>query len=111
MWDAPASDGAKRAVREVGLDLSGHRSQPLTRELVARADIVLGMTPGHVTAAQALGEETKVVLLSEFLTGSDTGDPIIDPVGGSDEVYVDVRNRITRAIEGLLDRLSAILSP
>lgn len=96
---------------ELGLDLSGHRSQPLTRELVERADIVVGMTPAHVAAAGALGDESKVVLLSEFLTGEEAGEPIVDPVGGSREVYQNVRERISRAIERMLDRLAAILSP
>ncbi len=111
VWDAPASDGAKRASSEIGLDLSGHRSQPLTRELVQRADIVLGMTPRHVAEAEALGQGSKVVLLGEFLSGDGAGEPIVDPVGGSHEVYVEVRERISRAIDELLDRLSAILSP
>lgn len=111
IWDAPGSDGARQAVSELGLDLSGHRSQPLTRELVERADIVVGMTPAHVAAAGALGDESKVVLLSEFLTGEEAGEPIVDPVGGSREVYQDVRERISRAIERMLDRLAAILSP
>lgn len=111
VWDAPASDGARRACSEIDLDVSRHRSQPLTRELVERADIILGMTPRHVAEAQALGEGSKVVLLSEFLSGDEAGEPIVDPVGGSQEVYRDVRERISRAIEELLVRLSAILSP
>jgi len=111
VWDAPASEGAQRAAAELGLDLSGHRSQPLTRELVERADIVLAMTPNHVAAARALGQDAKVTLLSDFLAGEGAGDPVVDPVGGSHQVYVDVRNRISRAVEGLLDRLAAILSP
>ena len=111
IWDAPGSEGAQRAVSELGLDLSGHRSQPLTRELVERADIVVGMTPAHVAAAQSLGDESKVVLLGEFLSGDEAGEPIVDPVGGSHEVYQEVRGRISRAVERMLDRLSAILSP
>jgi protein-tyrosine phosphatase len=111
IWDAPGSDGAQRAVAEIGLDLSGHRSQPLTHELVERADIVVGMTPAHVAAAQSMGDESKVVLLGEFLSGDEAGEAIVDPVGGSHEVYQDVRERISRAVERMLDRLSAILSP
>ena len=44
---APATDGAIITARKLGLDLSAHRSQPVTRELIARSDMVLTMEPGH----------------------------------------------------------------
>lgn len=47
-WRGPASEGARAAAEEFGLDLSGHRSQRLTGELVADADLILGMTRSHV---------------------------------------------------------------
>lgn len=111
IWDAPASGGSLDAAAEIELDLSGHRSQPLTEQLVHDADIILGMTESHVEAAQAMGDDVQVSLLSEFIDGSDAGEPIADPVGGSPEEYREVRDRISRAVDGLLDRLSAILSP
>ena len=45
------------------------------------------------------------------MDGSEAGEPIADPIGGPTEEYVEVRERLSRAIEGLLDRLEAILSP
>jgi protein-tyrosine phosphatase len=110
-WGAPASEGSRAAATEVGLDLSGHRSQPVTSELVQSADIILAMTPNHVEAVEAMGEDTKVSLLSEFIDGPEAGEPIADPVGGGPDEYAETRDRIARAIEGLLTRLSAILSP
>ena len=110
-WDVPASPGALQAVADVGLDLSTHRSQPLTAKLVAKADIILVMTPNHVDAVEALGEGTKVSLISEFMEGPDAGQPIDDPVAGPFEKYVEARDRIARAVDGLLNRLAAILSP
>jgi protein-tyrosine phosphatase len=111
VWGAPASEGSLLVALEIGLDLSGHRSQPVTRELAGRADIILAMTSSHVQAVEALGEDTKVALISEFMDGSEAGEPIADPIGGPTEEYVEVRERLSRAIEGLLDRLEAILSP
>ncbi|UCF19342.1 MAG: low molecular weight protein arginine phosphatase [Gemmatimonadota bacterium] len=110
-WDAPASEGALQAVAEIGLDLSTHRSQPLTPRLVETADIILAMTPGHVEAVEAMGEPAKVSLVSDFLDGSEAGADIDDPIGGSAEEYAETRDRIARAIQGLLDRLAAILAP
>lgn len=111
VWDAPASEGSASVAAEIGLDLVGHRSQPITRQLIDAADIILGMTQNHVSAVEALGEDIQVSLLSEFIDGPDAGEPIADPIGGSLEQYRETRDRIARAIDGLLDRLSAILSP
>lgn len=110
-WGAPASEGSRTAAAAIGLDLSGHRSQPVTRELVHSADIILAMTPNHVEAVEAMGEEAKVSLLSEFIDGPEAGEPIADPIGGSSEEYAEARDRIARAVEGMLTRLSAVLSP
>ncbi|MGD2216924.1 MAG: low molecular weight protein arginine phosphatase [Gemmatimonadales bacterium] len=110
-WGAPASEGSRAAAAAIGLDLSGHRSQPVTAELVQAADIILAMTTNHLEAVEAMGEDPKVSLLSEFIDGPEAGEPIADPVGGSSDEYAEARDRIARAVEGLLVRLSAILSP
>lgn len=111
VWGAPASEGSRSAAAAIGLDLSGHRSQPVTAELVQSADIILAMTPNHVEAVEALGDDALVSLLSEFIDGPEAGEPIADPIGGSPQEYAEARDRIARAVEGLLVRLSAILSP
>jgi len=111
VWDAPASEGSVRAAELVGLDLSGHRSQPLTRELIEGADIILGMTPSHVGAVGDSGGDRKSSLITEFMEGAGSGQAIGDPLGGPLEEYVEARDRISQAVEALLDRLSAILSP
>jgi protein-tyrosine-phosphatase len=111
VWDARASEGSLGAAAAIGLDLSGHRSQPLSRELVEGADIILAMTPSHLEAVESFGADAAVSLLSEFIDGPQAGDPIADPLGSPQEEYAEVRDRISRAVEGLLDRLSAILSP
>lgn len=110
-WGAPASEGSQLTAAEIGLDLSGHRSQPLTLELVDEADIILGMTPSHVRAVEDMGDAIQVSLLSEFIQGAEAGEPIADPIGGSVEDYRQVRDRVVRAVDGLLERLSAILAP
>ena len=103
MWDAPASDGSLSSAAEIGLDLTAHRSQPVTNELVDRADLILGMTSRHVDTVEQMGAEGKASLLAD--------EPIRDPLGGPAEEYGEARERISRAVEALLDRLSAILSP
>lgn len=108
---SPASEGARRAAQEIGLDLSDHRARPLTRERVQEADIILGMTLLHCDLVAGLGGGQKASLLSEFAEGGRPGEPIEDPFGGSAAEFARARDRIQDAVGGLLDRLSAILEP
>lgn len=50
----PASDHGVDILRERGLDMSGHRSQTMTRELLSSADLLLGMAREHVREAVVL---------------------------------------------------------
>ena len=111
VWGAPASEGSLYAAEMSGLDLSGHRSQPLTYELIEKADIILGMTASHVAAVEAMGGEGRVSLVTEFMEGVGSGEAVRDPLGGPPEEYAEVSDRISLAVEALLKRLEPILSP
>jgi protein-tyrosine phosphatase len=52
-WEGPATEPARFAMSERGLDISDHRSRPLTGALVAAADLILGMTRSHVWGVHA----------------------------------------------------------
>ncbi len=43
----PASDGSLKVARDAGLDLSGHRSQPVAADILADTQWVIGMTRSH----------------------------------------------------------------
>ena len=100
-----ASDHAVRALRALGLDISGHRSRHLTAEAVAQADYIFGMTHSHVDAILLLYPQAaeKTFLLREF---DDTLDAyendISDPIGGSYEVYCNCRDQIEQGIASML---------
>ncbi|MDP9069753.1 MAG: hypothetical protein M3N68_00410 [Actinomycetota bacterium] len=53
----PASAEGIRAMGAWGLDTSAHRSRRMTAELVARADLVVGMAREHVREAALLSPE------------------------------------------------------
>ncbi len=46
----PAAIEAEQVARTYGADLSAHRSRPMTPELAAQADYLIGMTRSHVRA-------------------------------------------------------------
>jgi len=108
---AAAEPLAVEVAAEHGLDLAAHATQPLTRELVEWADLILAMTPAHLEAVTELGGGGKAALLTEFLAGADSGEPIEDPFGGDRAAYRRVFERLEAAIEGVLDRLEPILAP
>lgn len=106
-WDgAPASDGALLVALERGLDLSTHRSQQLTRELVQSHDVVLAMGPHHVDRAEALGGEGRTHLLTAFAGGSPDR-AINDPFGGDLDEYRRTLNELQGEIRRVFDRLTA----
>jgi protein-tyrosine-phosphatase len=107
----PAAAHARTAVAELGLDLDDHRATQLTTEQVRWADLILGMGPSHLSAAEALSGKGKTSLITDFLDGRDAGRPVPDPILGDLELYRATRDRLQTAIEAMLDRLEPILAP
>jgi protein-tyrosine phosphatase len=89
-----ASAGALEAMAEIGADLSGHESQPLTENLVRQADVILTMTASHRAAILAQFPEAggRVAMLSP-----DRQD-VLDPIGGPLATY----RRCAQQIRGYL---------
>jgi protein arginine phosphatase len=97
---ASASPEAIRAVAAGGIDISGHKSTPLTRELVDSADVIYCMTASH---RQAVLELVPAAKHKTHLIDAE-GD-ISDPYGADDGVYRGTAEAIRR---GLTDRLKEL---
>jgi len=87
--------------RELGADLTGHRSRPLSVELVAQADFLIGMTQSHLLALAGLhrAQGPQVRLLG------DDGEDIADPIGCEQEVYRQCARQIDRHLQKLVVEL------
>src|SRR5438477_7742684 len=83
----PASDGALLVGMERGLDLSQHRAQTLTRDLVRDVDLILAMGPHHLERAEALGGAGRAHLLAEYASHGASKRAISDPIGAELDVY------------------------
>ncbi len=106
MEGQPPSLHAVRALRELGVDIAGVRSQMLTRELVEEADYIFGMTHSHVDSINVLFPQAveKTFLLREFDdTLDDFEKDIGDPIGGSYETYAYCRDQIEQGIYSMLN--------
>jgi protein-tyrosine-phosphatase len=107
-WDgAPASEGSYLISLEHGLDLSSHRARQLTTDLVADADLVLGMGLHHVERVEQLGGAGKAHLLGAFAGESGDAAEVADPFGGELEDYRATYDRLVTLIEAALPRLLA----
>ena len=100
---APASHNAVAACRELEVDLSGHRSQPLTAELVERAELIVTMTESHRFQVLDCFPEVgnRVFLINAFGTSKVPAD-VSDPFGGSLNTYKQTRDEIDRALSDLI---------
>ena len=98
-----ASQHSVEALAEWDIDLSPHRSQPLTADLVKGSDIIAVMTEGHRREVLNQFPEAaeRVYLLTAFGTGEGAPD-ISDPIGLSLHVYRSVRDQIDSALADLI---------
>jgi tRNA threonylcarbamoyl adenosine modification protein (Sua5/YciO/YrdC/YwlC family) len=101
---APGGRAAAEAVqtmRERGLDLSQHESQPLSERVVRFADAILTMTRGHreTILAQWPEAERRVHLISHG-----RGE-VSDPIGGPLEMYRRCADQLDAYLETWMDEL------
>lgn len=100
-WASPgvaASRASRQVARSLGLDLEAHRSQELSRELLAASDLIVCMARSHREAILAeLPELAGRVHLLSGLAGPEYDVP--DPYGGPDSGYVEMYQELRQLIE------------
>ncbi len=107
-----ADSRAQRAALELGTSLEHHRSQPLTREMVDRADVIFAMDDFNVVNIETDFPQSrgKVYLLGG-MNGSGSWEPseIIDPYSATDaEITLTIASihRFVAALHTALTRTS-----
>lgn len=95
----PASAHSVTACRESGIDISGHRSSPLTSEMIEAADLILVMEEHHREAIVRHDPRArdKTFLFSEYGV-DDAGPGVMDPIGQSSDVYRATFNELNNYI-------------
>ncbi len=96
-----ASFEAREVLAQEGIDVSGHRAQRVSRELLDGSDIILVMEEIHEERLLSLAPEVKrrLFLLKEFAKINDSNLNIADPAGSSLEFYRDTFLTIKDAVE------------
>ncbi len=101
----PAAPEAVEACREKGVDLSTHRTQPLSKTLVMDSDLILTMTAKHkdMILKKMPILQDKVSLFSEFAEAGT--EDIDDPVGQPVEVYRKVLSQMEDYLKKAVSKL------
>jgi protein-tyrosine-phosphatase len=106
-WEgAPISEGAYLVGLEHGLDLSAHRAQLLSRDLVKSADLILTMSAHHRARVAELGGEEKVHLLAEYAGRDESRPEISDPFGSDLASYRQTYGELQELIGGVVSRVA-----
>jgi protein-tyrosine-phosphatase len=106
-WDgAPISEGAYLVGLEHGMDLSGHRAQLLTRDLVKSADLILTMSSHHRARVAELGGDDKVHVLGEYAGREEGRSEVTDPFGSDLASYRETFAELQDIINGVVSRVA-----
>jgi protein-tyrosine-phosphatase len=90
-----ATPQAVEALREMNIDLSKHRSRPLSVELIHQADAIFTMSHAHAQAVTSL-----VPAAREKTHTLDPDNDIDDPIGADVGVY----QKLAQSLEPLIAR-------
>ncbi len=104
----PPIPAAIKVMRDIGLDITSHRSRPISRALLEASDLIVVMSKHQKEAIRAefRNVASHVVLLSELAT---IGYDIPDPAGGDVAEVRRVAQEIDRLLEkGMADMLQRL---
>lgn len=85
-----AADNAVAALKELGIDISNHRSAPVTKDLIENSALIVCMTENHKKALKKYTNKN-IIALNE----------IPDPIGSDIETYRNCRDTILNELKGL----------
>ena len=99
-----ASEAAISAIDEIGGDLRGHRSQPVSTQLVQAAAAIVVMTGAHAQQliARYPAARDKLFLMRSFDPEAPAESNVSDPFCGTLDEYRQCRDTLRKAIPGLV---------
>ena len=99
--ERPPPAEALEVARARGLELDGHRSQLLSKELVAWADLLVVMERSHARMVQKDfgAEASRILLLGDLDLTLPRGRDVLDPWGRAREEYEETFHRIDRCLD------------
>lgn len=96
---APASEGARRAMQRRGLSLENHRSRAVTRSLLEKVELVVGMSQRHIMQLKMMYPDCQTPMMAL------DDPPVSDPYGGDDSAYEQAACDIARQLPEILHKV------
>lgn len=99
-----ASENSIEVCKEVGLNLSDHRSSAVTRAILENASVIFCMTESHRALLHMyfeLPKNSPVFLMREFIEGGTRELP--DPFGQDIDIYRNCRDDMIDALPSLIN--------
>lgn len=110
----PASGNSIEACRRHGIDISGHRSRPVTGEDLEDADLILVMEEHHRDALlrwkRSAADKTFLVTQYGLEPPHPPAQGIADPIGQGLDVYQSAFDALDRHITRILPRIEASIA-
>lgn len=105
--NAPAATFAIEAMKDIGIDISSHKSNQVNSELLEETDLVLTMSKSHKKQLlhQYPSIKDKIFLLNEYAFA--TTRDIEDPFGAPLRYYEKARDEIREAIEEIVRQITS----
>ncbi|TKJ41742.1 hypothetical protein CEE37_04010 [candidate division LCP-89 bacterium B3_LCP] len=110
----PSSFTGLSVAEELGIDLSQHKSQPVTPWLLAHSDLILVMEPAHLDAIRRFDPTAspRTFILPEFGFSEDMRDgnsEVFDPISGDLSVYQRVYHELDREITRIIPFIEQVI--
>jgi protein-tyrosine phosphatase len=101
--DRESPENAQSAARQLGVDLGPHRSRLISPASLASSDLIVVMeaSQGRTLALRRGVAPAKILVLGDLDPGAAASRDIVDPYGGSLEVFLDCYQRIDRCVTEL----------
>lgn len=106
---SPAAPYSQYVMKMRGMDISNHRSKPVTEDLLKQFKLVLAMESHHKEGMMVAFNDFahRFYLLSEMVG---TVENIEDPIGGELEDYRETADRLERIMSGGLEKIVQLAS-
>jgi protein-tyrosine phosphatase len=107
---SPAAAHAVEVMREIDIDIGGHRSQGLSPQIAKLSDHLVVMSPIHRSEILSRDPslESKVQPFWRFATPSDRFEEIADPVGMDRAAFLVCRQDLEACLDGWVRHIQAL---
>lgn len=93
----PASENSVLAAQEIGVDISEHKSKPISSVDISSYDLIVPMTVSHANLLLNLGADKGKIYLPD--------EDVPDPYGGDIGVYRHTRDTLSVLLNKLAKRI------